>query len=1051
VRYAGPAARQGDIVAVSRTSIPLFLQRVRTLVYQHEARRAVLYVMASVAAVALVLPLLGTLFGIVLGASRAAALAVLGIGGLIVMLLVVGAVVLGWVVPRRRWGSDPALARWVGGRRREVASDLLSAVELANAPSRPGPPSPALVDALIDATSARLGDVDPPSLFEPAELGRARWWAALAVLANVTMIVAAPHLIADGWRSLISARPSPFDGAKLSNVPLVGDLEATLTFPAYSRRPKLLLPSSSGDVRGLPGTSVALKARVLVPSAAAELIVEPVDRGEPKVIAAKLAGDQLTAELTIDHSARYRFAITQPSGERAIETAPRAIEAEPDQAPVVQLMAPADPLDVTNLRRIELAYVIEDDFGITSAELVWEAGKDKGKKPIAIGEAESRGAATALPVGRGAAPAGSLEATPRLGTQPAATALTGPPRGRLQGKLTWDIAEVQVPSGGEVRYWIQAKDNDTIGGPNVGRSRELHLKVVSPRERHEETLGRQQDIAEKILRNLGGRLVLGDDPAPRDDLARQLREAVVELGTIGAAFEKDPHASEALRKALSQMRERLDKLAIAEQRLLPKGKPAAKGQFAGFDPRMIAELEDDTLVLADWLDRERLEGLLDVSDEIAAHQKRLADLLAQYQRTKDPRLLDEIERELRALDRSFAELDKHRRGMAEDVLDQYVHRSAIQTQAGTSCLDEVRKLVRSGDPAKAQQKLEQCRQQQEHSASALEGSLAGLRGDKFSDEQKKLDEVMNELSDVAKDQDDIAAEANRIFEAYAEKADEIAKGNRREASKKIGPLVDKLRRRLHDITESGLTPFAKEELDIVERRLADVEHMVGDGDLAEALGMAHQAKQSLDTIAGELEAAINDDPKSKWADATQEALDGVQRARPAAKELIDELSGLSPKPDQIMSGDDHRALDRLRRREAINRDHARRLADRAKQLGSELPGDAGPELGKKLGGAIDQMAAADERMKVRDPSGARAATRAAADALAKARDRARSAARQAQEGAVGDEPIRIPGADEYRAPERFREDLLEAMKKKGAVAPEGYDDQIKRYYEELIK
>ncbi len=1077
MRYAGPAARQGDIVAVSRTSIPLFLQRVRTLVYQHEARRAVLYVMASVAAVALILPLLGTLFGIVLGASRAAALAVLGIGGLIVMLLVVGAVVLGWVVPRRRWGSDPALARWVGSRRREVASDLLSAVELASAPSRPGPPSPALVDALIDATSARLGDVDPPSLFEPAELGRARWWAALAILANVTLLVAAPHLIADGWRSLISARPSPFDGAKLSNVPLVGDLEATLTFPAYSRRPKLPLPSSSGDVRGLPGTTVALKARVLVPAAAAELIVEPVDRGEPKVIAAKLTGDQLTAELTIDHSARYRFAITQPSGERAIETAPRAIEAEPDQAPVVQLMAPGDPLDVTNLRRIELAYVIEDDFGITSAELVWEAGKDKGKKPIAIGEAESRGAVAALPVGRGASPAGSLEATTRLGTPPAATALAGPPRGRLQGKLTWDIAEVQVPSGGEVRYWIQAKDNDTIGGPNVGRSRELHLKVVSPRERHEETLGRQQDVAEKLLRNLGGRLVLGDDErsgiagggapvgsaggagvlprgidqAPRDDLARQLREAVVELGTIGAAFEKDPHASEALRKALSQMRERLDKLAITEQRLLPKGKPAAKGQFAGFDPRMIAELEDDTLVLADWLDRERLEGLLDVSDEIAAHQKRLADLLAQYQRTKDPRLLDEIEREIRALDRSFAELDKHRRGMAEDVLDQYVHRSAVQTQAGTSCLDEVRKLVRSGDPAKAQQKLEQCRQQQEHSASALEGSLAGLRGDKFSDEQKKLDEVMNELADVAKDQDDIAAEANRIFEAYAEKADEVAKDNRREASKKIGPLVDKLRRRLHDITESGLTPFAKEELDIVERRLTDVEHMIGDGDLAEALGMAHQAKQSLDTIAGELEAAINDDPKSKWADATQDALDGVQRARPVAKELIDELSGLSPKPDQIMSGEDHRALDRLRRREAINKDHAKRLADRAKQLGSELPGDAGPELGRKLGGAIDQMAAADERMKVKDPSGARAATRAAADALAKARDRARSAARQAQEGAVGDEPIRIPGADEYRAPERFREDLLEAMKKKGTVAPEGYDEQIKRYYEELIK
>ena len=313
---------------------------------------------------------------------------------------------------------------------------------------------------------------------------------------------------------------------------------------------------------------------------------------------------------------------------------------------------------------------------------------------------------------------------------------------------------------------------------------------------------------------------------------------------------------------------------------------------------------------------------------------------------------------------------------------------------------------------------------------------------------------MNELADVAKDQDDIAAESNRIFEQYAEKADEVARDHRREASKKVTTLVEKLRKRLAEINESGLTPFAKEELDIVERRLGDVEHMVADGDLAEALGMAKQAKTSLDTIAGELEAAINDDPKSKWADATQDALDGVQHARPVAKELIDELSGLSPKPEQIMSPDDQRGLERLRRREAMTKERAKRLGDRTKQLGGDLPGDAATELGKKLGGAVEQMGQADERMKGRDPSGTREATRAAADALAKARDRARSAARQAQEGtaAGGDEPIRIPGADEYRAPERFRVDLLEAMKKKnGQSGPDGYGEMIKRYYQELMQ
>jgi hypothetical protein len=152
-----------------------------------------------------------------------------------------------------------------------------------------------------------------------------------------------------------------------------------------------------------------------------------------------------------------------------------------------------------------------------------------------------------------------------------------------------------------------------------------------------------------------------------------------------------------------------------------------------------------------------------------------------------------------------------------------------------------------------------------------------------------------------------------------------------------------------------------------------------------------------------------------------------------------------------MSADDLRALERLRRRQAVNRDRTRRLSDKTKQHGGELPGDTGAELGKKLGGAIKHMEATDERARAKDPSGTREGTRAAADALAKARDRARSAARQAQEGAVADEPIRIPGADEYRAPERFREDLLEAMKKKGQQGPDGYDEQIKRYYEELIK
>jgi hypothetical protein len=969
------AARAGDIVAASRTSIPGYLALVRSLVFRHEARRALAWAITALAGLAAVLPLLG----LVVGAHRSTALAVLGIAGLVAILVVFAAVLVGWVVPRKRFANDHELARWIGARHKPIASDLLSSVELASAPARKGRPSPVLVDALIDATAKKIESVDPQGLMPAHEVPLARKWALAAIAVNLVMLVVLP--IGRGWRTLVASPHDPFDGAEMSAVPLVGDLTATLTFPSYSQRKPLVLPSSSGDLRGLPGTTVALKARVLAPAASAELVIETTN-GKPKTIPAKVDGDQLTAELVIDQSAKYRFALTSSGGERQIESTPRTIEAEADQPPTVQLLTPGDPLDVTNLKRVELAYVIEDEFGVTSAEVVWESGHDHGRKPIQIADATQR----------------------------------------VQGKLMWDIAELQVPSGVDVRYWLEAKDNDSIGGPNVGRSREFHLRVISPRERHEETLERQQQVAEKLVKNLGARLV-GPTDDQRDEVSHQLRDAIAELASIGTAFDKDPHASDQLRKTLAQMHERLDRLAIAEQKLMPKsGGKAPAGRYASTDPKLIGELEDDTIALADWLDRERMEGLLDIDDE--------------------------IDRETRALQRLYAELEKHQRGMAEDVLDQYVNRDAAQAQQGSSCIDEVSALMHAGKVAQAQAKLEVCQQMQDRQANALEGGLSSLRGDKFGDEQKKLDEVMNELSDVAKDQDDIAGEANRIFDAYAQKADEVARDHRREASKKVGAIIDKLKKRIDGINESGLTPFAKEEMDIVERRIADVEHMVADGDLAEGVAMARQAKQSLDTIGGELEAALSDDPKSKFNDATQDALDGVERTEPVAKELIDELQALSPKPEQIMSADDQRALDRLRRRQQMNEQRAKRLGDKTKQMGSDLPGDAAAELGKKLGTAVDEMGKADERMKGRDPSGARESAKAAAEALEKARDRARSAARQAQQSSVDDEPIRIPGADEYKAPERFREDVLDGMR---AGKTQGFEDMQERYKEEIMR
>lgn len=1007
-----------------------FLAGVRAQIYRHALTRALLLGIAALSAIALALPVTAH----VAGDSRFGNALMLAIGGLSAALVVIVAVGNGFIAPRRRFAADSALARWVGKRVPAAASDLLSAVELGRSPTEAWSPSQALVTAHHNATASRLETIAPRSLLSHRSIQRARTWALASIAVNAALLIAAPRVVMSGWSRVVHRPTSPFDGAALSDVPLVGDLEVTLTAPAYANRSPVTLAAISGDLRGLPGTKVAFRGRVLAPATTVELVIEGAGSSPgatTKVIAATIdRAGHMTAELTIDRSARYRFMTTSPAG-RVVEAMPRSIDAEIDLAPNVELTAPDDPLEIANVKTIEVGYSIDDDFAVASAELVWEVGTgtgsqgDHGRKPLSL---RSAGAETP----------------------------------RAQGKLMWDLAEINIAAGGEVRYWIEAKDNDAVTGPKLGRSRVAHLRVVSTRARHEQTLVRQERVAEKLLANLGARLSgSGDDVATRDELSRQLRDAITELRAVAAAFENDPHASELMRKALTAMGERIERVAVIEQRLLQTTNATAKDAahaasrgrkpFVASDGKIVAELEDGALSLADWLDRERVESLLDIGDEISARHKRLANLLTQLSRTKEPRLAGEIERETRALERAYGELAKRRNSMSEDVLDQYIHRDAVRTEPGTSCVADVAALVRANKPAAAQAKLEACQQQQRRSASSLESALARVRDDKFGDEQNKLDEVMNALADVANDQDAVAADSRRLYDSYANRVNELAREHRRDAGTKLAALVDRVQKRIDAIDEVGLTPFAKEELDIMVRRIADVGHMVNDGDLAESLTMARQAKASLDAVVGELGAALDDDPKSKWVDTTQQALEGIEKTRPIVRELIEDLAAMSPRPEQILSVDDHRALERLRRRQGSNEQRAKRLGDRIKQYGGELPGDAARDLGKKLDSATDHMTKASDRMKAKDPSGARASTRAAADELAKARDKARSAARQAQQTAIDDEPVRIPGAEDHRTSERFREDLLEAMKHKSATAPEGYDRLIKRYYQDLAK
>ncbi len=120
------------------------------------------------------------------------------------------------------------------------------------------------------------------------------------------------------------------------------------------------------------------------------------------------------------------------------------------------------------------------------------------------------------------------------------------------------------------------------------------------------------------------------------------------------------------------------------------------------------------------------------------------------------------------------------------------------------------------------------------------------------------------------------------------------------------------------------------------------------------------------------------------------------------------------------------------------------VADEAARRLGKLPGMEKAE--GELKGAAARMRQAAEALKRDESKGAATAERDAADRLAKLRDSMQE--RSMGGGRQSREPVRIPGADESAAPRAWRQELLDAMKEK---APERFRDDVRRYYEELVR
>ena len=151
-----------------------------------------------------------------------------------------------------------------------------------------------------------------------------------------------------------------------------------------------------------------------------------------------------------------------------------------DEAPKVAIDEPANDRDVTPNADVPIEITADDDFGLASIRLVYTRSADDSEPEPGT---EVVVPLWAAPVAAEGAPAAS-------------------PVKRQAIKHVWKLEPLNLPIGTLLTFHAESRDRDDLRGPNVGKSRELHLRIVAPEQLANQIEGQRRDIREAIDRAL---------------------------------------------------------------------------------------------------------------------------------------------------------------------------------------------------------------------------------------------------------------------------------------------------------------------------------------------------------------------------------------------------------------------------------------------------------------------------------------------------------------------------------------------------------------------
>lgn len=830
------------------------------------------------------------------------------------------------------------------------------------------------------------------------------------------------------YRAVAGGFSSPNYILEAVDPPEIGNLNATLYPPHYTGLPTQSI--QGGNIDGLRGSTIRLEAATSKDVVKAKLMLDGA-----KEVPLKIDGRKLQGNLVLFQSQRYQIEVEDAQGFRNSPIA-YEIRVRPDGFPTVEILQPAEDLEVNGDEKLPLEFSARDDFGVQEAALSVRIGDRQEKIPIKLD--------------------GAKKLIPRQ-------------------RFEWDVGRLGLKEGDEAIYNLEVQDNDTISGPKIGVSRTLKLRLKNLRGEHKQVAdmirdlsGRMVDLlADHLEKPSGEKQTSAPEAAHDKNFENKLGEMVKSIEDVMQRTEKDRLTDFATWSDLEALKRNLE---FTKNDLLKREAEAAGEEKEKLRDDISTELERMALLSEEIGKRMKAEELANSARDLMKSQERLMESLERL-RSGDKNL-DAVLKQLSEMAKQLSALQQALSQFASRLPDDFMNSEAMQGLNFSdmfSAMEEIRKKLAAGDIEGAMQLARELFNQMASMMAALMGAQQSAMSSGMGRMQGEMMRSANELQQIAREQQEVLVDTEAANKRTLSERENVLKEKLERFMSKADQELSRLAELFPDVEGGG--PPREDALDE-----ATVNNLV-----KEMIGrLLKKDFSGFEEILGMAEKELG-----KRRSRDQEAK--AKRAEAGLQGLKGDLDSLLRIPQAALTDGERAGLRGLERRQGTLKERTQELHEKLDSLFQLFP-SLDPQITRNIKEAGGSMGKAQGRLGELDSQGAVPPERRALEQLSQSQQQLQNSMQQmAQRGQLGrmsvsrlfrmgrmlpsgelvplpgmpqfpqfdveggftgldTEKFRLPGKEDYKVPRSFREEILESLKQ---GVPRQMKEQIESYFKNL--